>query len=145
LVTASDNNFSVQVHSQGWNTAYLDECRALDINSRHLAQVRETLLLCNGVPWVFARSVIPASSLKGHARQLLRLNNRSLGSWLFNDSTMTRAPFELATIEASNTVVPENLQRQQRLWGRRSKFTVRGQPLLVAEIFLPAFNPWPII
>jgi chorismate--pyruvate lyase len=107
--------------------------------------VRETLLLCNDVPWVFARSVIPASSLKGHARQLLKLNNRSLGSWLFNDSTMRRDPFELATITSSNSVVPANLQCQQKLWGRRSKFTVQGLPLLVAEIFLPAFKPWPVI
>jgi chorismate--pyruvate lyase len=145
LITASDNNFSVQVYSQGWHTPYLDESRSLDINSRHLAQVRETLLLCNGIPWVFARSVIPASSLKGHARQLLKLNNRSLGSWLFNDSTMRRAAFELATIDTNNTVVPINLQMQQTLWGRRSKFTVQGLPLLVAEIFLPAFKPWPVI
>jgi chorismate--pyruvate lyase len=145
LLTASNNNFAVQVHSQGWNTPYIDESQALGTNHRHFAQIRETLLLCNGTPWVFARSVIPASSLKGHARQLLKLNNRSLGSWLFNDASMRRSPFEVACIDPKNSIVPSDLQMQQQLWGRRSKFTVQGLPLLVAEIFLPPFKPWPVI
>ncbi len=145
LVTASNNNFAVQVYRQGWSTAYLDEYRLLGINCGQLAQVRETLLLCNGTPWVFARSVIPASSLKGHARQLLKLKNRSLGSWLFNDPTMQRDPFELATIAPNNPIVPVELQQNHNLWGRRSKFMVQNLPLLVGEIFLPAFKPWPVI
>ncbi|MEH6548485.1 MAG: chorismate lyase [Pseudomonadales bacterium] len=145
LIKASNNAFSVRVLRQGWSTPVLSERQSLGLSARTTAQIRETLLLCNGEPWVYARSVIPAHTLSGRARCLRQLGTKSLGSWLFREPTMSRHPFEIARLRPDNDLVPADIQGQQTLWGRRSRFEVLGQPLLVAEIFLPAFQAWPIV
>jgi chorismate--pyruvate lyase len=115
------------------------------MSHRQVALVRETLLLVKQQAWVFARSVIPASTLNGPNRALRSLGNRSLGSWLFSAPSMRRAPFEVALIDPGNTLVPEQLQTDVQLWGRRSRFEVNQAALLVCEIFLPPFQAWPMI
>ncbi len=108
---------------------------------REQAIIREVALLCNGEPWVFARSVIPASSLTGHLRQLRGLKNSSLGEMLFRDPTMYRHPFQVAAIDGQSQQIPKFLRQPLALWGRRSRFELRDKPIMVSEIFLPTFRP----
>jgi chorismate--pyruvate lyase len=141
LVKASNNQFQVRVISQKWQQAHFSERSLLGMAMRERAIIREVALLCNAEPWVFARSVIPASSLTGHLRQLRRLKDSSLGEMLFRDPAMHRHPFQIATIDGQSHQIPNFLRQASALWGRRSRFELSGKPLMVSEIFLPAFRP----
>ncbi len=107
--------------------------------------MREVTLMCYEQPWVFARSIIPISSTRGHLRHLRKWADDSLGELLFKDPGMRREPFEIARINASHDLLPNDLKSEQYIWGRRSLFFLRSKPLLVCEIFLPAFQSSPIV
>ena len=107
---------------------------------REQAVVREVVLRCFNQPWVFARSVIPASSLTGHLRQLRHLETKPLGAMLFSDPSMQRQPFQLAEIPGRDLQIPQPLHQDEALWGRRSRFELAGKPIMVSEIFLPEFK-----
>lgn len=143
LQRVSGGHFSVRLLRQTWSSARRDERQLLGLQLRERAQVRETVLQVRGEPWVFARSVIPARSSTGVNRQLRRLGERSLGSWLFQAHDLRRSRFQVARLSPEHSPVPAALQQGQSLWGRRSRFEVNGSPLLVCEIFLPAFTAWP--
>lgn len=145
LVKASQGEFEVRLQGQFWALPMASERQALDLSPRSMTLVRETLLVGRQQPWVYARSIIPATSLVGKNRSLRALGNRSLGSWLFQQPGMSRSPFAVALLAPANSPVPSELQQQQSLWGRRSVFQVNGAPLLVCEIFLPQFRAWPTI
>ncbi|MGS2723568.1 chorismate--pyruvate lyase family protein [Porticoccus sp. GXU_MW_L64] len=140
LIAASDNCFRVQVLNQRWQLPRLSECRLLNLPGRHHALVREVILYGRDQPWVYARSVLPITTLTGRLRAMRQLDNRPLGALLFNDPTMKRTPMEIACLTAGNSVVPAQLgELQHPLWGRRSVFRLDSKPLMVSEIFLPAF------
>ena len=134
LVDQSSGEFRVEVLQQRIQAARLSEYRALTLNHRRWALVREVLLHGNGKPWVYARTIIPLSTLKGYLRHLHFLGNRPLGEALFKDPTMQRNNLQLAAIKPEH--LPRNARKLQPAWGRRSTFRLRGKSLLVAEIFL---------
>lgn len=131
LLNASDGKFRVEVVRQGWARPTRSEALTLGIPLRQLALIREVHLLGNDQVWVYARSIIPASTMTGRERQLSHVGNRSLGSILFSDPTMHRGPLQISRLRLSN---------QQTVWARRSKFFLSGKPLLVCEVFLPALE-----
>lgn len=145
LVRASQGHFAVQILSQSWQRPKLHESRILGLKPRQLALIREVALLCRGEPWVFARSVLPNQSLVGKYRFLRHFDARPLGALLFNDQQIYRDKFEVARIPASQlpiAKIPIAVSKPQTLlWGRRSRFFLRHRPILVSEIFLPAFSP----
>ena len=140
LIDQSKNNFSVEVYGQQLAAPRLDESNLLNLAYKRAALVREVFLCGNNQPWVFARSIIPQSTLTGRLRALRHLDNRPLGAVLFSDPTMTRGPMEIARIPAA--AIPDNRQDPHAtLWGRRSVFYLDNKPLLVSEIFLSAYSP----
>ncbi|MFT5606081.1 MAG: chorismate--pyruvate lyase [Paracoccaceae bacterium] len=141
LIAASGGDFRVKVLQQSWQRPRLSERQLLGMSDRELGIVREVELICGGEPWVFARSVIPASSLQGRLRHLRKFKDSALGAMLFSDPRMRRAAYEVAQIDGDARVIPPSLQARQLLWGRRSCFYLSGLPLMVSEIFLPAFRP----
>ena len=143
LIAASDGQLTVQVLSQGIEIPRPSEMLALSLPPRQRALIREVLLLGNEQPWVYARSVIPLTTLTGRLRSLRHLDSRPLGALLFNDPSMTRQPIEVAAISPGTLWLPDVLNLSEvTLWGRRSVFCLDQKPLLVAEIFLPAFKPY---
>jgi chorismate--pyruvate lyase len=141
LIKSSSDHFAVQVLKQEWQRPRLSEVQLLNMQPREMAIIREVALLCHGQPWVFARSVIPATSLHGHLRRLRKLNNSSLGALLFSAPSMHRAPFQLAKLNGFNHQLPQSLQQNADLWGRRSRFELSGKAIMVSELFLQAFKP----
>lgn len=137
-------HFSVRVISEGWERPRRDEARLLAMRPSTLGWVRQVQLLCDQVPWVFARTVIPISTLSGSQRQLIHLGDRPLGAFLFADPGMQRAAVELACIEPGQVMFAEATAglsgKPAAIWGRRSVFRVGGKPLLVTEVFLPALE-----
>jgi len=112
---------------QHWHMPQLNEAQALGIRPRELCFIREVHLWCESRPWVYARTVIPVSTLTGNQRRLTRLGKKSLGAVLFADPGMQRSHIEIARLK----------ERPEEVWGRRSVFSLDKKPLLVSEIFLP--------
>jgi chorismate--pyruvate lyase len=109
---------------------------------RQLVLVRDVVLLCNDVPWVFARTLIPAKTLQGPARHLMQLGERPLGAVLFSDPKVTRGATQIARLHPGHTLFDSACkqlkQAPELLWGRRTLFYVGRRPLLVNELFLPS-------
>jgi len=148
--------FRVQVISHHWRQPFFSERVELNIKPREWASIREVLLICNGEPWVYARTVIPRNTLTGRHKKLLRLGTKPLGQFLFDDPTMKRSPFQLALISPCHyqyqqimhhsklvTGFTDKIPPQSFCWGRRSRFYLSGKPLLVSEIFTPFFPFYP--
>lgn len=136
-------HFHVQLLGQQVVTCSPEEANQV-INAGSEVLAREVLLNCDGVAQVFARSLLPLSSLTGEQQQLAQLGEQPLGQVIFNQTDMQRSAIEVAEfkpVEHSklNQLLTElNQNTQQALWGRRSTFYVAHKPLLVAEMFLPA-------
>lgn len=126
--------------SQRWRRPLLSEARLLGLAPDRLALVREVVLSGNGSPWVYARSVIPASALHGELAQLRRLDNAPLGALLFRFRGLKRTPFEFVATTAAQLPLPEHAT-EAPVWGRRSRFSLGRRHILVSEFFLPAFQP----
>jgi len=138
---ACPGRFQVELVSQGFVPPMRNERRALRMRPAVRALVREVRLVCDGRPWVFARTVIPNRTLHGAQRQLGRLGTRPLGAVLFADRSMRRGEVQLARIRPGERMFDAAVgcrpQRPDAIWGRRSTFHVGGKPLLVTEVFLP--------
>ncbi|MCW8890057.1 MAG: chorismate lyase [Sedimenticola sp.] len=140
LKHASSGDFSVNVLRQGWARPLPSERRLLGMRRAGIAVVREVELICHGVPWVFARTLIPVRSLSGPARRLTLLGDRPLGEVLFADPTMQRGVTEMARLLPGHQLfgsATQHLQNAEVVWGRRTLFHLAGKPLLVNELFLP--------
>ena len=70
LMVASNGDLQVIIVRQFIGRPSLSECKALAMPSHQLALVREVILQGCGQPWVFARSLLPLSSLTGKLRHL---------------------------------------------------------------------------
>jgi len=137
--------FRVNVLSQLRGRPRRDEARALGMRRGALALIRQVQLLCGSKPQVYARTVIPMSSLTGRVRRLARLGTRPLGAMLFADRGMRRGGVELARIRNGERLYADATGESHAgagvIWGRRSVFRVAKKPILVSEIFLPGFPP----
>jgi len=106
------------------------------------ALVREVLLCCDNIPVVFARTLIPATTLVASEGRLARLGSTSLGELLFARPEVSRDRIEVARFDNDSRVARLAACLGQppavELLGRRSCFFWSGQPLLVSEVFLPA-------
>lgn len=137
--------FRVELLGQKIEACQENEAVAL-IPSGEKILVREVLLYCDEQPQVFARSLLPLSSLTGAEQKLAHLGTQSLGQVLFNNPSLKRKTIEVAAFEATSAVgkLANQLQLPQQpisspenLWGRRSIFVLESKPLMVAEVFLP--------
>ena len=122
------------------------------MRSREVALIREVFLYCDDEPWVFARTVIPRSTLTGKQKYLANLGSRPLGAVLFADPNMRRDHFEVACMRPEELLYTHanqlhtdqnNIDGPDFIWGRRSAFYLSNKPLLVNEIFLPAIAKCP--
>ena len=142
VVTACAGRFRVHVIDQHWMRPLRNEARALGVPMTQYALVRQVFLMCDDEPWVYARTVIPASTLTGRLRQLSKLRSRSLGAFLFADPTMSREELHIVQLTARDKLFRRATVRlkhkPEAVWGRRSVFRLSDKPLLVSEIFLPA-------
>lgn len=140
-----DGQFRVEVIAQYHGRPLLNEATRLRVHIDQAALIREVYLYCDTTPWVYARTIIPHSTLTGRQRQLAHLGNRPLGAALFADPSMRRDEVEVACMRPIHrlfdTATATLAQTPEMIWGRRSVFYVGRKPLLVNEVFLPpVFN-----
>jgi len=144
LRQACAGRLEVRLRLQTWARPLAEESRLLQLPSRCYVQVRQVHLCCNTQAWVFARTLIPRTSLTGARRRLLRLGTKPLGEVLFADPQLRRGPLEIARLQPGqalyNLATAELAQPPALLWARRSLFYLQDKPLLVSEFFLPALS-----
>lgn len=135
-----DGDFDLRLLGQGWDRPLHDEARALRIQGRRVALVRQVELACHGTPWIFARSIIPQRTLRMN-RRLNALGTRPLADLLFRDPEVRRQRLEVGSLcpgQALYHLATEDRgPPAPRVWCRRSVYLMRAQPLLVTEVFLP--------
>lgn len=138
------HRFNVRLLAQRWQRPLRNERRALGMRDHEFGLVREVHLACGEIPLVFARTVIPAGTLRGDLRRYAHLGNRPLGALLFADRRVRRGGIEVAEIPPGHALYRALTGGRgagaAAIWGRRSVFTLAGRPLLVGEIFLPALT-----
>jgi chorismate--pyruvate lyase len=136
-----EGEFKVRLLHQGWGTPLISERRFLRMRRGMVALVRDVELQCDAAPWVFARTLIPLSSLKGAAQRLTQLGEKPLGAVLFSDPNVLRGATQIACLLPGQplfeTASHHLAEKPDQLWGRRTLFYVEKRPLLVNEIFLP--------
>jgi len=137
LIALYGKDFSVRVISQRWQKLNSEEAAAMALNGVRSALVRQVLLCAGDTPLVYARTVIPATTIQGAQRRYANMGNRPLGAMLFADRTMRREAVQVAMLPVKHTA-HQYAKTDEPVWGRRSVFRVAGKPLLVSEYFLPA-------
>ena len=132
----SHGHFQVELLRQHIDRPHICEARALGIKPHLHCLVREVLLKGANQPWVYARSIIPLTTLKGRLLRFKNLANRSLGELLFKDPSIQRRAMQYSAFK-SLTIAEMTYKNN---WARRSVFLLGGKPLLVNEVFLQGFS-----
>lgn len=126
---------TVDVLEDSWGIPTVRERKRLTLRPREAARIRTVLLKVDGEAVIYARSIIPARSLKGHWRQVKYLKDKPLGGYLFQHKALSRSSIEV-------TQLPKRMFPSQpnALWARRSVFHQFGPGILVNEAFFDEIN-----
>ena len=93
--------------------------------------------------WVFAQTIVPDSTLCSHP-WLAELGDSALGETLSGLSGIERSSYEYSWLPVNDAVSARALRDAESkpagLWARRSRVSLRGAPLLIQELFLPAMG-----
>tara|TARA_B100000927_G_scaffold52961_1_gene39909 strand:+ start:1434 stop:1919 length:486 start_codon:yes stop_codon:yes gene_type:complete len=89
-------------------------------------RIREVVLFADENPKVFARSLIPESTIKNGLKKLGELNTKPLGDILF----------ERDIFQKDEIVFSIFSDDKNKYWGRKIKYYVKSYPLSVMEVFL---------
>lgn len=102
---------------------------------------RDVEMCCGEQVWVFAQTVMPDSTLCAHP-WLAELGDSALGETLSDLTGVERSSYEYAWLPVEDALTARALRdadlKPAGLWARRSRLSLRGAPLLVQELFLPA-------
>lgn len=138
--------FFVEVLDETWGISWQDEQQALNLTTS-TTWLRHVHLNCREHPWVFARTVIPHSTLVDEYRSLIHLGTQPLGEVLFSFHALQRTEIEAACLSEPQPLyqlASVHLHPKPKiLWARRSVFYLpENKPLLVQEVFLPQMLNW---
>ena len=123
---SSNAKFKLEVLSDDIGVAEDEEYVALNITSEDV-RIREVILYGDLVPLVYARSIIPnLTASKGYPR-LGSIGSKPLGDLLFQSDLFIKTHREFAQFRAAS---------EDLIWGRRTRYLVKGYPLSVMEVFL---------
>ena len=123
---------ALKLRADDFSVEVLEQCQislALPIDGFHDKQApcpmfsRKVLLKQGDTPWVAAHTLIPVSSLAGGLEQLTQLADKPLGELLFATPGARKDHLQVCTTGQG--------------WGRRARYHLHHQPLLVSEFFLP--------
>lgn len=135
------SDFKVRPVAMVFAKPIVDEAALLHVPARKIALIREVLLFGGGQPVVFAHSVLPRASLRGSWSALGRLGNKPLGTALFTNPKVKRAPLSYKKLSPHQVLYQKAVQhltdKPACLWARRSVFRLNCATILVTEVFLP--------
>lgn len=108
--------------------------------------LREICMSIDGIDCVFARSFTPLAASHALWQGMRRLRTRPLADMLYHDPQILRSPFYVRRLTRQQPIyralhqhVGERCPAPPSVLARCSVFWRKGQPLLVAEAFLPEF------
>ena len=132
----------VQLLRQGWQYPAHDEAQMLHLPYRQKAWIREVYLLIQQQQWLYGRSVFSTYRPNHSTYHLRRLQENSLGNYLFAQPQLTRSRFVFAKLtpsqdEYQRAIADLNIT-PTHLWSRRSCFSVAKRSILLTETYLPA-------
>lgn len=152
--------FSLVVLAQRLALPHADESSLLGLRRGEIAWVREVLLVADGVPVVFARSILPRHARGGSWTLFHGIGARPLGAALFADPAIRRGPLACRRLDRRDAryhrilratpagprddrhgALPDGLPGA--VWARRSLFRLGRRVLLVSEMFLPTIFELP--
>jgi chorismate lyase len=143
---AHSRHFRVHRLRQAHGMCLADEAAAVGMARRIQVQERDVLLECDGVPVVFAHTIVPLRSNASDWPFFSTLGERSLGTTLFGDPRVVRGALHYARLPARHPLVRRaaaatgNADANQPLFARRCLYRRRKGLLLVTEVFLPAIT-----
>ena len=128
---------------EGWGAAYPFEQPAIASATTSCTQrvwIREVMLCCGQTPWIFARSITPAVA-QGQPWAFLRQQGQQpLGQRLFQDPSIQRDRFLFSRWHWSHVANMTDINNPaQSLLARHCIYHRHNTPLLLSELFLPAF------
>lgn len=141
---AHSRHFRVHRLRQAHGICLADETVAAGLPRRVQVQERDVLLECDGIPVVFAHTIVPLQSNASDWPFFSTLGERSLGTTLFGDPCVARGALHYARLPARHPLVRRaaaatgNPDDVQALYARRCLYRRRNGLLLVTEVFLPA-------
>lgn len=140
-IVARSKTFRVERLQQRPRFPNDDEYARLEQPPHRLALVREVILHADGKPVVLAHSIACYRDLSGAWRSLRGLGNRPLAEALFANPLVKREPLEFVRVDFRHPLWRRATKvfgpGLPPLWARRSRFRLKGRPLLVTEVFLP--------
>jgi chorismate lyase len=112
-----------------------------------LVRAREVLLVCDGVPVIYASTRLEAKRGGRLGRWLDGLGARSLGSLLFACPQFCREALEFCRLDARDRLYRQAVAATGTtapvLWARRSRHRLGAQAVVVTEVFLPTILDLP--
>ena len=141
-LVAYSSHFRVRRIRQSIGLVGRDAQAILQLPRRVQVHQRDVVLECDGRPVVFAQSCVPFSATASDWPIFSRLGERSLGSILFGDPLVHRAPLQFARLSRHHPLFMQleavlGRQDELMLFGRRCLYRRQRGVLLVTEIFLP--------
>ena len=135
-------SFSVQVLQNHWQAAFTEECQTLALHHGQYHLIREVQLQNQQQAVVLARTILPQATLAIAHRHLAHLGERPLGEVIFAYPDLQRLDRRYCYLQPSvwSPAIRSQLTVDQPVWGRRTVYAIHGQPMLVAEFFLPALR-----
>jgi len=136
-------HLEVRCLAQGLEPLRQDEAACLGVRPGQLAWTREVLLVSDGLPVVFAHTVMRHRLRHPFDRGFHALGSRALGGLLFSDPRIARGPLAFRRLDARHPLyrrairAPGVVALPSRFWARRSRFNHRAKGVLVTEVFLP--------
>lgn len=140
---ACSKHFRVHRLRQAHGLCLADESAMVGLPRRLQVQEREVLLECDGVPVVFAHTIVPLQASASDWPFFGTLGERSLGTTLFGDPRVARGALQYARLPARHPLALRAAAATggdgaQPLYARRCLYRRRSGLLLVTEVFLPA-------
>ena len=122
---ALDSKYKLELIQDELDIVKASEREFLKTNSNDI-RVREVILYANQDPFVFARTIIPTSTIQKGLSDLGKIGNKPLGDILFEKKIFSKEIVLYSSFKRKNKI----------FWGRISKYTVKGYPFSVMEVFL---------
>ena len=142
LRAASGEKFALRLIDQ-WTGLLTGSQKSVLRVDDNAALFRDVEMFHGDQVWVFAQTVAPDSTLSRHS-WLAELGDTPLDETLNGLSGVERSSYEYAWLPADDPLTARALREAELkpggLWARRSRVALRGAPLLMQEVFLPAMG-----
>ena len=106
--------------------------------------LREVIIFANGVPIMYARTVLPRKYLRGYWNDIKKLNTSSLSRIVYENPSIKRSNFLYLAPSLNNNIFKNikslKIDSKNLVIGRQSYFEYKRKNILLTEYFFEAIN-----